>query len=230
MGRDERLTSTSSDESGEWLRNIEAALDPYVSPMAKHAIVSCAYRKCGSEPEHIRLDDLPQLFEELKRGVKLFVENADEAARCEASLNALAEELRPSTPPLFVRLNAGADVVKVSKALEEALADRGFSLAGQRKIVRVLTEMASDIVRQVGGGQMTIRRLSGQRMGIEVIARPDARDVTNSARPPARAEHGPGRSPVAPVDLRSVQAIADEFDVSAASEKNVVIKFRKFSG
>lgn len=229
MAGGERLTSTSGDESGELSRSIEAALDPYVSAVAKHAIVSCAYRKCGTDPERMSLDDLPQLFEELKRGVKLFIENTAEAARCEASLDALAEELRPSTRPLFVRLNVDADVVKATNALEEALSDRGFSLAGQSKIVRVLTEMATEIVRHFGGGQMTIRRVSGQRMGIEVIARHNGRQSMSSMRAP-RADDRPSKAPAFPSGLRSAQAIADEFNVSAASGKHVVIKFRKYSG
>ena len=117
------------------------------------------------------------------------------------------------------------DVITARNLGRDICHDLGFTEVAQVKVVTAISELARNILKYAGKGQIALRRLPGEREGIEVIASdqgPGIADVELVLSPRYRSKTGMG------VGLRGSRRLVDHFEVDSRAGSGTTVVLRKY--
>jgi serine/threonine-protein kinase RsbT len=193
--------------------------------MTRAALLDCALQR-------IRTAGQPTgdaLRAEVAKGLRLFVENPEVAARCASHVLALgsgrAAPLPASSPDLLlVSIRIEEDIVKARRLVRELSTSLGFPEPARVKIATAVSELVRNVIAYAGGGEAEMQAIRG-RPGLQVRV----------------SDHGPGipmlqdalagrhrsRTGIS-AGLRGTRALVDEFEVETAPGTGTRITIRKF--
>lgn len=125
------------------------------------------------------------------------------------------------TPPVRLEVDEASQVAPVRRAAEEMASDLGLdaTLRGQTAIVA--TELATNLVRHGGGGEMVVRASADG--GLEILAwdrGPGITDLASSVRDGVSAAGGPGNG------LGAVRRLSAGFDAYTAPGDGTIVLAR----
>jgi len=119
-----------------------------------------------------------------------------------------------------------ADIATTVSAARSLTREIGFGESQQFLIASAISELATNIARYAGRGQVEIRVLaSGDRLGLEVIARDSGPGIADIEQ--AMQEHFSGGNGLG-LGLPSVKRIMDEFILESSPGKGTTVTARKW--
>jgi serine/threonine-protein kinase RsbT len=154
--------------------HVRAVLGAYVSRVTAQGMLLAAANRAG-----IRADDLDRvgldaaMLAELRTGVSVFVPEA-RRSECLARLAGVIREVT-SVPVSGQAIHVGvADehgIVDARTRARSCAADIGFGSMDQHRIATAVSELARNMFRYAGGGELRIEELRVPKAGIAVVAR-----------------------------------------------------------
>jgi serine/threonine-protein kinase RsbT len=126
---------------------------------------------------------------------------------------------------LDIAIKVEGDIVRARGAGRDMCRDLGLSEINQVKVATAISELARNIFHYAQTGNITLRRLSGPRIGIEVIATdqgpgiPDLKLVMSGAY---KSKTGMGKG------LLGTKRLVDYFEVDSAPDRGTRVTLRKY--
>jgi serine/threonine-protein kinase RsbT len=131
-------------------------------------------------------------------------------------------------PPIDVRVNirSDADVITARQRGRDLAESMGFSLTERTMIVTAISELARNIVRYAGHGelQLLVER-NHKHSGLVVVASDDGPgilDVTKALQDGFSTSGGLG------LGLPGVKRLMDDFQIASSADKGTVITTKKW--
>lgn len=105
----------------------------------------------------------------------------------------------------------------------------GFDEVNQVLIATAASELATNIVKYAGEGELILRIVQrSERLGIEIIARDDGPGIRDIEQ--AMQEHFSTTKGSLGLGLSSVKRIMDEFEIKSRPGRGAIVSARKWSG
>jgi serine/threonine-protein kinase RsbT len=206
------------------LAALDHVLSPFVSTMTRAALLDCALQR-------IRTAGQPTgdaLRAEVARGLRLFVENPEIAARCASHVLALgtggARPAAPAPGALRVPVRTEEDIVRARRAVRDLATTIGFAEPARVKLATAVSELVRNAVAYGGGGEAEMQALGG-RPGLQV--RVSDRGPGIPMLQDALAGRHRSRTGIS-AGLRGARALVDDFEVETAPGAGTRITLRKF--
>lgn len=136
-----------------------------------------------------------------------------------------ASEGTPKSGTIRVEVVCENDIVRARGAGRELAREIGFSGAMQIKLATAISELARNIVQYAGTGTISIRRLPGNRRGVEVVANDNGPGIANIdlvMSDAYKSRTGMG------IGLKGTKRMMDVFDLDSAVGKGTRILLRKY--
>ncbi len=175
-------------------------------PNVRALLAACA-TACGVAERALTPDHFPTIATQIERTFAVFGVRPDARARCIATLRAAAGREEHHSEVVIPILQEG-DVVTARNAGKDICHALNFPEIAYVKVTTAISELARNILKYAGTGQISVRRLSGAREGIEVIATdqgPGIADIDAVLSPKYRSKTGMG------VGLRGSRRLMDQF-------------------
>lgn len=190
------------------------------------ALVSACAASAGVPPESLGPVHLPAVLAQVRRSFRSLGVPDDRRDACLSRLLTLCWPLQDAVAggALHIEIERESDIVRARQAGREICEKLGFSEIGAVKVATAISELARNIVKYAGRGDMTLRALEGPRTGIEIVASdhgPGIPDLAAALRPGFRSRTGMGAG------LRGTRALMDSFDVVTARDQGTVVTVRK---
>lgn len=199
-------------------------LNQHISQPNCRAIIAACAAVAGVAQSALEPDHLPIIAAQVERTFVVFGVHPDMKARCLAALRAAARQAEHHGETL-VPVNVEGDVVTARNMGKDICRDLGFTEVAYVKVATAISELARNILKYAGKGQISLRRLSGEREGIEVVASdqgPGIADVGLVLSPKYRSKSGMG------VGLRGTQRLMDHFEVRSQVGSGTTVILRKY--
>lgn len=196
----------------------------YLSEPNCRAMMSAAAVSAGVPVRSLEASHLPVIVAQIDKTFSFFGVRPELKSRCLTALQALARgsALRED---VLVPIVKEDDVVAARTTGREMGREIGFSEVGYVKIATAISELGRNILKYAGKGQITIRRLAGDRDGLEVVATdqgPGIADVELVLSPRYRSRSGMG------VGLRGTRRLMDHFEITSHLGRGTTVTIRKF--
>lgn len=207
---------------------LRGVLEAHLSPILARSVMSYGLSRTGVSLRRLRPGDVPRLIAELETGVRLYVKDTEERARC---MQRLTRVLGSAGPPdtqrsrVVVKIDVESDVVAARVTARDMCRDLGFSPAEQVKVATAVSELARNIVGYAGKGEVILEVVSAPRSGLSIEARDDGpgiADLPLVLEGDYRSKTGMG------VGLRGTRKLMDEFDIQTAPGQGTRVKIRKY--
>ena len=117
------------------------------------------------------------------------------------------------------------DIITVRSFGRNVAAWLGFGVVDQCRITTAISELARNAVVHGGGGSVTIRTISNEKKGLEIICRdkgPGIADLELALRGGYSTVGGLG------IGLSGSKRLMDEFQISSSAGKGTVVTVRKW--
>jgi serine/threonine-protein kinase RsbT len=203
---------------------VHRELSRHTSEPSCRAVIAACAAACGVAQSALEPDHLPMITAQIDRMFTVFGVHPDVKARCIDSVRAAARraEHRHETVILILKED---DVITARNGGKDICHDLDFREVAYVKVATAISELARNILKYAGKGQITLRRLSGEREGIEVIATdqgPGIADVELVLSPKYRSKTGMG------VGLRGSRRVMDHFEISSRVGAGTTVILRKY--
>lgn len=149
---------------------LTAILSRHLGAVSVEAILGTVSRREGGDARPLSAERARSLYATVKVGVATF---ARDAPAREACLGEVRELLGLRQPEGRYEVSSEADVVTCRNAARELAETIGFSSVDQTKVATVASELARNIVRYAGRGNLAIRirrDAEGASVGLELEA------------------------------------------------------------
>jgi serine/threonine-protein kinase RsbT len=178
-------------------------------------------------PEHV-----PSVVIQVEKALDLFpVEEAKRAA-CLQRLKRLGAPTAPPSsgakgPPrtLLVLVKQEEDIVRARLAAGDACRALGFTELACTKVMTAVSELARNIFRYAGEGQIAVTCLDGAPVGVEIMAcdqGPGIKDIAEVLSDNYRSRTGMGAG------LKGTRRLMDSFQVESTPGRGTMVVVRKF--
>lgn len=150
-----------------------------------------------------------------------------ECAVCARLSEPLLQRGQPDPDRERVPVRADADIVAVRRAARETAARMGFGHTDQTIIATAVSEIARNIVRFAGSGEVEVQSLERPARGIRVIARdggPGIADIDRALRDGYSTYSGLG------LGLPGARRLMDEFDIASVVGRGTTVTLTKWLG
>jgi serine/threonine-protein kinase RsbT len=137
----------------------------------------------------------------------------------------LLDRGKPSDKEVTVRISGDPDIVAARKAARELASRLNFSRTDLTVIATAVSEIARNIVRFAGRGEVAIELLDQPRSGVRVVARdagPGIPDVEQALRDGYSTYHGLG------LGLPGARRLMDEFAVVSEVNRGTTVTMTKW--
>jgi serine/threonine-protein kinase RsbT len=191
-------------------------------PNCRVIIATCA-SAAGVAPSALKATHLALVAAQIERTFDVFGVQPDLKLRCLTNLRALAR--RDDRSEISIPINQESDIVTARTAGKDMTRDLGFPEVAYVKVATAISELARNILKYAGRGQVTLRRLTGARAGIEAVATdqgPGIADVDLVLSPKFRSKSGMG------VGLRGTRRLMDHFEVTSQVGSGTTVVIRKY--
>ncbi len=192
-------------------------------PNVRALLAACA-SACGVAERALTPDHFPTIAAQIERTFAVFGVRPDARARCIATLRAAAGREEHHSEVVIPILQEG-DVVTARNAGKDICHSLNFPEIAYVKVTTAISELARNILKYAGTGRISVRRLSGAREGIEVIATdqgPGIADIDAVLSPKYRSRTGMG------VGLRGSRRLMDHFEVKSKVGSGTTVLLRKY--
>jgi serine/threonine-protein kinase RsbT len=207
-------------EPGHLLAATLEVLSRYVSAPTARSVLDVGLRRAGLRREALGRAEFPQLLAALQAGLRLFLPGEDRVAECVAQLGVLhtqpEHEGAAREPPealastVVVKVSDETDVGRARSAARVIARRAGFTENGATRLATLVCELARNIARYAGAGEITQRVIERPERAVEVSAAdrgPGIADLSAVLNGTYRSRTGMG------LGLRGVQRLADHFHV-----------------
>jgi anti-sigma regulatory factor (Ser/Thr protein kinase) len=127
------------------------------------------------------------------------------------------------TPPVRLRVDDPSGVAPARRAAEALAAQQGFDESGRSEVAIVVTELATNLVRHAGGGEVVIRATPGRDRSVDAIAWDHGPGIANLQQ--ARGD-GFSTAGGAGTGLGAIGRLSTSLDLQAPPGHGVVIAAR----
>jgi serine/threonine-protein kinase RsbT len=210
-------------------RKIIETLKPFLGDILSKSMIKMSIVKAQIDIEAYGPEDCQPLLDSLKVGLGTFIHDAGRREQCGRKLEKLLTTYETSVSPpndtIELEVKEEADIVRIRSAGRALCETIGFSLTDQTKITTVISELSRNIVLYAGTGTITISRLMGDQMGVEVVARdqgPGIADVEKIMNGKYKSKSGMG------MGLIGSKKLMDDFDLKTAVGKGTTVTVRKY--
>lgn len=220
MGADPELPPSLSGFALEVYRELSQHLS---QPNCRAIMIACA-ASAGVAQSGLEADHLPFITAQVERTFAVFGVPSEIKARCLANLRTAARRADHRNETIVLVTREG-DVVTARNTGKDLCRDIGFPEVAYVKVATAISELARNILKYAGKGQIALRRLPGEREGIEIVASdqgPGIADVELVLSPKYRSKSGMG------VGLRGTQRLMDHFDVKSQPGAGTTVTIRKY--
>jgi serine/threonine-protein kinase RsbT len=210
-------------------KKIFETLRPFLGDILSKSMIKLSVVKAHIDVEQYAPEDREPLLTSLKVGLETFIKSDSRREQCSRKLEKLlAAYEAPSTKTddtIEMGVKEESDIVRIRIAGRTLSADIGFSLTDQTKITTVISELARNIVLYAGTGTITISRLTGNPVGVEIIAcdqGPGIAEVERIMNGKYKSRSGMG------MGLIGSKNLMDDFDLESEVGKGTTVKVRKY--
>ncbi|MFT3765424.1 MAG: anti-sigma regulatory factor [Minicystis sp.] len=199
-------------------------LNQHMSQPNCRAIVSACAATAGVAQSALEPDHLPIIAAQVERTFAVFGVHPDVKARCLANLRAAARAAQHRSETI-IPVNVEGDVVTARNMGKDICRDLGFTEVAFVKVATAISELARNILKYAGKGQISLRRIAADREGIEVVASdqgPGIADIELVLSPKYRSKSGMG------VGLRGTRRLVDHFEVNSQVGAGTTVILRKY--
>lgn len=199
-------------------------LSQHMSPPNCRVLMAACAAASGVAEAALEPDHLPFITAQVDRMFSVFGVHPDVKARCIANLRGAARQVEHRDVTLIL-ITQEDDVITARNLGRDICHDLGFTEVAHVKVATAISELARNILKYAGKGQITLRRLPGERKGIEVIASdqgPGIADVELVLSPRYRSRTGMG------VGLRGSRRLMDHFEVDSRVGSGTTVVLRKY--
>ncbi len=127
-----------------------------------------------------------------------------------------------------VRIDEESDIVSARQAVRQAAIELGFSTTDTTRIVTAASEMARNVFKYAGSGEMRWRVVTnGGARGLElhfVDRGPGIKDVDEALKPGFSTGGGLG------LGLPGAQRLMDELEIDTAPDRGTTVRLTKWLG
>jgi len=137
----------------------------------------------------------------------------------------LMERAQQRDDQMVIPIHADADIVAARQAARELASRLGFSRTDLTVIATAVSEVARNIVRFAGTGEVVVCPLDSPRRGIEVVARdtgPGIRDVEEALTDGYSTYRGLG------LGLPGARRLMDEFAIVSEADRGTTVTMTKW--
>ena len=148
-----------------------------------------------------------------------------ECPLCATLSQPLTQRGQQSDHEARVRIQADPDIVAARRSARELASRLDFSRTDLTLIATAVSEIARNIVRFVGDGEVTIELLDDPRPGVRIVARdagPGIADVERALADGYSTDHGLG------LGLPGARRLMDEFSVVSEPGRGTTVTMTKF--
>lgn len=224
-----RLTASGADPEAPvsltgFALVIHRELSQRLSQPNCRALLSACASACGVTESALKPEHFPTIAAQIERAFVVFGVPLDARARCISNLRAAAG-WEPHPSEVVVPILVEGDVVTARNAGKDICQALNFSEVAYVKVSTAISELARNILKYAGKGQISVRRISRSREGIEVIASdqgPGIPDVDLVLSPRYRSRTGMG------VGLRGSRRLMDDFEIKSKVGAGTTVTLRKY--
>jgi serine/threonine-protein kinase RsbT len=217
------------DFRSECARAVIEVLEQYVSPLNARSVFRLACQRARLRADAIGYEHVDAIATSIEHGLSFFVHDRAEVARCVTALRATAakvprraeEPAREIARRTAIRLEM--DVVVARNEGRSIARDVGFTETGRTRVATVISELARNIVRYAGEGEIVLRGTRAPVVAIEIVARdqgPGIADLAAILEGRYRSRDGMG------LGLRGVKSVSSRFDVRTGKDIGTTITAR----
>lgn len=231
----ERLTLLAHEVSGQDTRSLAQELGSSAGAVAaqlnrSRARLRVEYLLAMEQPDSVTDRCRPVLFA-LSGGDRRRQREVDAARHllecdlCERLSQPLMQRGDPSDDQVRIRIQADADIVLVRQSARELAARLGFSRTELTVIATAVSELARNIVRFAGDGDIVVELLEEPRRGLRVVARdtgPGIEDVEKALADGFSTYDGLG------LGLPGARRLMDEFAVMSEMGRGTTVTMTKW--
>jgi anti-sigma regulatory factor (Ser/Thr protein kinase) len=175
----------------------------------------------GNEAALVRLADL---YEDIKR-YELAADTLRDLARRVPNNTRDAAWRAERRNETVIHVIQEGDVVVARNAGKDICRDLGFSEVAVVKAVTAISEVARNIIKYAGKGQISLRRLLRERHGIEIIATDQGPGIANIDLVLSPKYHSPSGMGVG---LRGTRRLMDHFEITSHVGSGTTVILRKY--
>lgn len=212
--------------------SIRRVLLDYFSEPATRAVIVAVENKARIRFELLAPEHVPCVILQVERAFDSYP--ADLALR-KACLESLRKLGTPSAPApfatrgpsktLLVLIKQEEDIVRARLAAVDMCRQLGFSELACTKVMTTVSELARNLFKYAGDGQIAITSIDGSRAGVEIMAcdqGPGIEDIEAVMSDTYRSRTGMG------VGLKGVRRVMDSFQIESSPGKGTMVVVRKF--
>lgn len=218
-----------ASRSGDVQEAVLKTMRAYVTRITAQAVLDLTMRRLGLTTAALERDGLSAEFiQQLVRGLSIYLKSAEDRRVCRQALegigrgaaSAASTSSRSQPSEETIAVEREADVVSVRRKARELARTLGFDHTTQIKIATSVSELARNIYSYAGEGIITLRRLSRNGGGIEVVAKDEGPGIPNLQKildGDYRSKTGMG------LGLRGCRQLMDQFDIKTRPGKGTQI-------
>ena len=179
-------------------------------------------------PEHV-----PSVIAQAEKALDLFPVEDARRLTCMQRLKQLGAPASPPPPPpakappktLLILVKQEEDIVRARLAAGDSCRQLGFSELACTKVMTAVSELARNIFKYAGAGQIAISCLDGVHVGVEIMALdqgPGIEDIAAVLDDNYRSRTGMGAG------LKGTRRLMDSFQIESSPGRGTMVVVRKF--
>lgn len=213
-------------------RVIFRVLLDYLSEPTTRAVMAAVEGATRTRSERLMPEHIPNVVTQVEKALDLFP--VDEARRAVFLQRLRRLGVTTATPSsgtqglsrtLLVLVKQEEDIVRARMAAGDTCRRIGFSELACTKVMTAVSELARNIFKYAGDGQIAITCLDGARSGVEIMAcdqGPGIKDIEAVLSHTYRSRTGMGAG------LKGTRRLMDSFQIESTPERGTMVVVRKF--
>ncbi len=204
-------------------------LKKYISSLLTETVLEMAVKRSSVDLDNLRPGDSSRLANSLKNGCRLFITNTTERDKCYSDLDLFFSTAIMSTRgknhSATIPIEEERDIVIARTEGRNLCAELGFSLSAQVSVATVISELARNIYQYAGNGEIELKILDTDPMGIQVLARdkgPGIEDIQVILDGDYKSKTGMGKG------LMAARKLMDEFEIQCDPGMGTTVTIRKY--
>ncbi len=213
-------------------RVIFRVLLDYLSEANVRAVMVAVEGATRTRSDRLTPEHIPNVVTQVEKALDLFPVNEARRAACLQRLRRLAVPTATACPgaqgfsrTLLILVKQEEDIVRARLAAGDTCRRIGFSELACTKVMTAVSELARNIFKYAGDGQIAITSLDGARSGVEIMAcdqGPGIKDVEAILSDTYRSRTGMGAG------LKGTRRLMDSFQIESTSGRGTMVVVRKF--
>lgn len=213
-------------------RNVRQILLAYFSEPTTRAVMVAIENAARIRFELLAPEHVPCVILEVEKAFDSYPPDPTLRAACLQSLRKLGAPAAPApfatrgpSKTLLVLVNQERDIVRARLAAVDMCRQLGFSELACTKVMTSVSELARNLFKYAGEGQIAVTSLEDARGGVEIMACDQGPGIANIEAVMSddyRSRNGMGSG------LKGVRRVMDYFNIESAPGEGTVVVVRKF--